>query len=164
MPGIRVKAWDDMTFDEKIAESIRRDERKKAGLPIQPTPAEIAERTAEEDRRLEKIIQEELVDMLLAYSFKVWRLSQARATKQSAGLGDVYALHVERRRILWLETKTPAGEQSPAQVDFEQYHAQMGIAAITVLVGGKLALEEYLISIGAAERMATGAIEPTRRI
>lgn len=158
-----MKQWDDMTYEEKLAEVERRRIRKEQGLPIQPTAIEIQKRSAEEDARLEKEIQWDVIVLLRAYNFTVWNLSQSRATRQGEGLADLYAVHVDRRQILWFETKTPTGSSSPAQLEFQVFHAQLGIEGVRYVVGGVLAAEEYLISIGAAERNATGAIEPTRR-
>lgn len=158
-----MKNFMDMTMPEQIAEAARRDDRRARGLPIQETPVELAARLEEEDRRLEKVIQWDVMQLLRAYSFDVFNLSQPRATKQTPGIADVYAVHVWRRRILWFETKTPDGAQSPDQIDFQVLHVQMGIAEVQYVVGGVLAAEEYLISIGAAERTASGGIEPTTR-
>lgn len=158
-----MKAWEDMNVQEKLAEIARRDLRRKQGKPLQPTTIEIEKRSAEDDARLEKSIQWDVIVLLRAYNFTVWNLSQSRATRQGEGLADLYAVHVDRRQILWFETKTPTGASSPAQLEFQVFHAQLGIEGVRYVVGGVLAAEEYLISIGAAERTATGAIEPTRR-
>lgn len=158
-----MKDWNDMTVAEQIAEAARRDLRRQQGKPLAPTTTEIAQRSAEEDARLEKEIQWDVIVLLRAYNFTVWNLSQSRATRQGEGLADLYAVHVDRRQILWFETKTPTGSSSPAQIEFQVFHAQLGIEGVRYVVGGVLAAEEYLISIGAAERTATGAIEPTRR-
>lgn len=159
-----MKDWNDMSPSEQLAEIERRNLRRQQGLPLQPTTIEIEKRSAEDDARLEKEIQWDVMKLLRAYGFTVWNLSQSRATKQSEGLADLYAIHVERRQILWHETKTPTGSSSPAQIEFQVFHAQLGIEGVRYVVGGVLAAEEYLISIGAAERTATGSIEPTRRI
>lgn len=158
-----MKNFLDMSMEEQIAEAARRDDRKARGLPLQPTEVELAERSEEEDRRLEKEIQAEVMDLLRAYGFTVFNLSQPRATKQTPGIGDVYAVNPWRRRVLWFETKTPDGRQSPDQVEFQVLHVQLESSTITYVPGGVLAAEEYLIAIGAAERTSTGGIEPTLR-
>lgn len=158
-----MKNFLDMSMEEQIAEAARRDDRKARGLPLQPTEVELAERSEEEDRRLEKEIQAEVMDLLRAYGFTVYNLSQPRATKQTPGIGDVYAVNPWRRRVLWFETKTPDGRQSPDQVEFQVLHVQLESSSISYVPGGVLAAEEYLIAIGAAERTSTGGIEPTLR-
>jgi hypothetical protein len=40
---------------------------------------------------------------------------------------------------------------------------QLESSSINYVAGGVLAVEEYLIAIGAAERTSTGGIEPSRR-
>lgn len=158
-----MKNFLDMSLPEQIAEAERRRLRKEQGLPLQPTAVEIQERTEEEDRRLEKEIQAEVMDLLRAYGFTVFNLSQPRATKQTPGIGDVYAVNPWRRRVLWFETKTPEGKQSPDQIEFQVLHLQLESSTISYVAGGVLAAEEYLIAIGAAERTSTGGIEPTLR-
>ena len=145
-----------------IAEKRRREERKKAGLPLHETPEEIAARNAvriaENDKRLEKEIQRDVRNKYIAFGAIVYWLSQPRETKQTSGLGDLYIIHRRCRVAFWHETKTETGEQSSAQRDFEEWNAEAGVK---VVVGGVLAAEEQLIRIGAAYRDSSGSLEPS---
>lgn len=141
-----MKALADMTLDEVLAESRRRDSRRAQGLPLTETPAEAAERIAEDDQRLEKEIQAEAFKELRAHGFTVYWFSQKRRTGQTKGPGDLYAVHEERGLVVWYECKTPTGEQSPAQKDFEHAH-RYAHKSVRVVVGGIEAVRHYLANI-----------------
>jgi hypothetical protein len=150
-------AW--MTPEEVVAEARRRKDRRAAGLPLaEETPAEVEERIAEDDSRLEKEIQRDVVDLYLHFSCLVYNLSQARASKQSPGLADLYVIHLPSKHAWWHETKTPTGKQRPAQREFQVIHKYTPVGYV---VGGVLAAEEQLIKLGIAERI-DGALEPNR--
>lgn len=142
-----MKTVADMTLDEVLAESRRRDARRAQGLPLTETPTELAERIAEDDDRLEKEIQREAFKELRAHGFTVYWFSQKRRTGQTKGPGDLYAVHEERGLVVWYECKTPTGEQSPAQKDFEHAHRYTH-ETVTVVVGGIEAVRHYLAKIG----------------
>lgn len=151
-----------MSIDDVQAEAKRRAERKRRGLPLHETPDEIAEytaqRIAENDARLEKDIQSDVRKRYIAFGCTVYNLSQARASKQTPGLGDLYVIHRRLRFAFWHETKTPSGQQSSTQRDFEQWNREAGVV---VVVGGVLAAQNHLVEIGAAERFGD-RIEPKR--
>lgn len=151
-----------MSPDDVQAEAARRAERKRRGLPLHETPGEVAEytvqRIAENDDRMEKQIQSDVRKLYIAFGCTVYSLSQARASKQSPGLGDLYVIHRRLRVAFWHETKTPSGNQSAPQRDFEEWNRD---ADVTVVVGGLVAAGGQLIKIGAAERIG-GRIEPKR--
>ena len=65
--------------------------------------------------------------LLKLAGFQVYRLSQARASRQSAGLPDLWAFHKGQGLELTMEVKRPAtaehraGESSPAQTEFAEH-------------------------------------------
>lgn len=136
-----------MSPAEMIAEANRRDRRRAEGKPLEPTPDELAgdKRLRDADERLEKDIQRDVRKFYIAHGCTVWNLSQARATKQTAGLSDMYITHPRCKRAWWHETKTPSGKLSPAQVVFVEENA---ICGVTVVVGGMIAADVWLKQIG----------------
>lgn len=140
----------DMTNDEVIAEARRRDERRRTGLPLTETPAEAAERIAEDDTRLEKEIQRDVVKLYRAHRCVVYNLSQARASKQTPGIGDLYVLwpemHFEGPAEWWHETKTGTGKQSPDQREFQELCSTCDVGYV---LGGVAAAEAKLRQLGA---------------
>lgn len=64
--------------------------------------------------------------LLEALGASVYALSQGRATRQSAGLPDLYVLH-PRLGGLWVECKRTGGVQSAAQEKFEDRCVQAGV-------------------------------------
>lgn len=139
-----------------IAEARRRDERRAKNMPLHATVAELEHQEMIADDRLEKEIQADVRKLYIAYGCTVYSLSQARASKQSPGLGDLYVIHERCGAVWWHETKTPRGKQSPAQLEFQRLHWGTGVE---MAVGGIRAAEDHLIAIGAAYRTATGALE-----
>jgi hypothetical protein len=156
-------AW--MTNEEVIAEARRREDRRRSGQPLAETPAEAAERIAEDDARLEKEIQREVVNTYTALGCKVYNLSQARATKQTPGLPDLWVVCLrsgwsrQGKVAWWHETKTPTGKQSEDQREFQR---ECKACHVVYVLGGILAAEEQLITFGIAERI-NGTLEPVRR-
>lgn len=69
------------------------------------------------DDRLEDVIQEAGRKALELLGFKVYSLSQDRATRQTPGMADTYV--TGHGRTTWAEWKRPGEKQSPDQVDFE---------------------------------------------
>lgn len=146
-----------MTPDQAREEARRRNERRDKGLPLTETPDEKTERLQEEDARREKEIQAECRKKYIAFGCTVWNTSQARASKVSAGIPDLFVTHQRKRIAWWHEVKTPTGVQSSAQKDFEQ-----GVLACgqQYILGGVAACEEQLIRIGVAFRLSDGSLEP----
>ena len=62
-------------------------------------------------------VQYEITSFLEALGVAVYRLSQGRATRQSAGLPDLFALHPKIGGV-WIEVKAPNGRRSGAQTVF----------------------------------------------
>ena len=135
-----------LTDAELLEEARRRTARRLKGLPLAEAPAELAVRVAEDDVRLEKEIQAEAFRELRSRGFTVYWFSQKRRTGQTKGPGDLYAVHEERGLVLWYECKTPTGEQSPAQKDFEHAH-RYAHQSVKVVVGGIEAVRHYLANI-----------------
>ena len=144
---------------DTIAEAERRAARRAQGLPLHETPAEQAERIQENDDRLEREIQGDVVRLYKALGCQVWSHSELRKTKQTPGYPDLTVLHPRRRLAWYHETKTPTGTSSPAQRTFLGTAAECGV---TVVVGGVQAGEEFLMSRGISERSPSGALEPKR--
>ncbi len=63
-------------------------------------------------------IYEAICDLLKANGFYYWRLSQARASKQSAGVADLFAVSARYRLCLWIETKSRRGHLTDDQEIF----------------------------------------------
>lgn len=70
------------------------------------------------DDRLEKDIQRATKTALELLGYTVYDLSQDRATRQTAGIADLFV--VGHGRCAWGEMKTQKGKQSPAQQKFEE--------------------------------------------
>lgn len=152
----------EMSPDEVRAEVDRRADRRRQGLPLAEVEPHTSRRIAEEqqDDRLEKELQRDVVKLYLAFHCQVFNLSQARASKQSPGLGDLYVVHLPTAQVWWHETKTPTGRQSPAQKQFQTIHKYTPVGYV---MGRKLHAEEHLIKLGIAQRAPDGTIEPIRK-
>lgn len=140
-----------MTLDEVLAEARRRDDRRDRGLPLTETPTEAAERIEEDDQRLEKQIQADVVKLYRAHGCVVFSLSQPRATKQTPGIGDLFVFWANGHedcvgRAWWHETKTPSGTARPDQREFRRLCDQCDVAYV---MGGRVAAESKLREIGA---------------
>jgi hypothetical protein len=101
--------------------------------PINRTPMPVL-------RTREKVIYEQCWQLLRLTGWVVYRLSQPRASHQTLGLPDLYAIHPDHG-VLWVECKTDIGKQSPAQHDFQLTHLNSGVASIC---GGAPELQHYL--------------------
>jgi hypothetical protein len=63
-------------------------------------------------------------DLLRSTGFAVWDLEQNRRTRQTPGLGDLYALG--HGLSVWIEVKTPKGKLSTAQEVFRDFCLENG--------------------------------------
>ena len=107
---------------------------------------------------LEKSEQAEVVKLYRAYGCHVYNLSQARASKQTPGLPDLYVFRPPH--AWWHETKRPiSGHPSPAQKVFND---ECFASFVNHTIGGLAAARGTLVRIGAARwvRDPGGAIEP----
>ena len=127
--------------------------RVQCGLPPAPDPA-LSPRDA---TILEKTEQGEVRKRFVPCGFKVYSLSQARAAKQTPGLGDLWIVHTVLPIALWWETKRQVGgEYSTDQRDFAAECARCGVGYGT---GDRFDAEVYLIGIGRAA-VVHGVFEP----
>lgn len=151
-----------MSNEEILLEARRREDRRAQGLPlseIEPSDADTLERIAETDNRLEKEIQAQVMKLYRAFGCVVYNLSQARASKQSPGLPDLYVVHRGIHQAWWHETKTPFGKQSVAQKYFGEIHTK---TPIRYVLGGVRAAEEQMITLAIAVRGPDGYLEGIR--
>jgi hypothetical protein len=150
---------DDMDAAAIIAEAARRAERRLRGLPLndpQRPDAEANDKIAREwsahywrytgpqsapsSGLLEGKEQWRIISLLrLAgarddkepVTGKVYNLSQPRASKQTPGIPDVYAVFAAPslawRGALWIETKVEGGEISDEQLLFAEHARALGI-------------------------------------
>lgn len=106
---------DPETAQRRAAAALRR-------LVIPGATSEAAPATAEQQRRadlLEKAEQRAIGNMARAIGCKVYNLSQARASKQSPGLPDLWITKRAIGLAFWWETKRQVGGQrSTAQMEF----------------------------------------------
>ena len=79
-------------------------------------------------RRRESWHQTQGVKLLKRLGWTVYVLGgQGRATRQTAGIPDVFAVHAARGRALWWEVKAPGGKPRPEQVAFERLAVVAGL-------------------------------------
>ena len=113
---------------------------------------------ARDARVLEKEEQAEIVRRFRAFGFKVYNLSQPRATKQTPGLPDNYCVHTRLPIAFFWECKRQVGGQlSPAQIDFRDECRRCCVGYGT---GDRYAAEEHLILLGLAVRLPDGTLHP----
>ena len=139
-----------MTDDEVREEAKRREDCLRRGVPwnAQLSPVERARQEAKEDERDEKTIQAACRKIYLAHGCEVYHLSQARASKQTPGIGDDFLIHRRLRAAWWHEYKTPRGRQSADQVYFQE---SLSFTACGYVLGGIDATWAQLRKIGATE-------------
>jgi hypothetical protein len=105
----------------------------------------------------EKTEQLEVRKRFVVCGFRVYNLSQPRASKQSAGLPDLWLMHERLPIALWWESKRQVGGKfSSEQLDFARLAKQAGIGYGS---GDRYDAERYLVSIGRAE-LVNGVLEP----
>jgi hypothetical protein len=79
----------------------------------------------------EKAVQRSITLFLLTLGYKVSDFSQPRASLQTRGIPDLYAMHPALGHAFWVEVKSAKGRVSPAQA---AWHAVARDAGQTVLV------------------------------
>jgi len=144
-----------ITDPDRLEEFARR-----AGVaPPAPDPAQV--RRAERDARvLENKEQLEVRKRFHVCGFESWNLSQARRSKQTPGLADLWLMHVERGVALWWETKRQVGgKHSPAQLRFA---AGVRACKVGYGTGDRHDAEDWLIAHGFAHRVG-GVFELLKR-
>lgn len=115
-------------------------------------PDAATEQQAEVERRadvLEKDEQRAVVRMLREFGFTVRTLSQARASKQTPGLFDLFCTHRERPIAFWFDTKRQVGGKlSEAQQEFMADCRRCGVGAYA---GDRYTVRTILITLGLAQ-------------
>lgn len=138
-----------MSPEAAQAEARRRAERRALGLPLTHELPELdrveLKRIAESDDRAEKEIQREIYQIYRAHGCELYWLSQARATRQTAGVPDLIVFHSRTRSAWYHEVKTPAGDQSLGQVVFAELCTAVGWKYV---LGGIASAAEQLRAIG----------------
>jgi hypothetical protein len=101
-------------FDRATAE---REVRRQFPL-ISPPPPDLM-RTIRAENVREKEEQAYISKLFRGFGCRVYNLSQARATKQTPGLPDLWVTHRERGLAFWFEVKRQQGGRlSEAQREF----------------------------------------------
>lgn len=109
---------------------------------------------------LEKEEQHEIARLFREFGFTVRHLSQARASKQSPGLPDLWVTHRELPIAFWWESKRQVGGKlSDVQVEFRNDCLRTGVGYGT---GDRYAARDHLITLGLAQ-IVGDALEPIRR-
>lgn len=94
---------------------------------------------------LEKDVQRKVCQLYEAAGAVVYNLSQARASKQSPGLPDLWVFHEPRELSFWHEVKRPAGSRTDAQ---ERFLALCAATATRYVCGGVEAAKDMLRRLG----------------
>ena len=128
-------------------------DRKAAGISL-------ARDTGTEDR-LEKAEQLECWKVFRAFGGRVYSLSQARASKQTPGLGDDFVVFPGRVSFWWESKRQKGGRISPAQQEFHELCA--GAEGSKHHIGGRREAEEHVIALGIATRGEDGGLYPVRK-
>ena len=89
---------------------------------------------------LEKSVQRDVILFFEGLGCRVYRLSQARATRQTPGLPDLWIFCPRKQTGFWFEVKDDCGRPSAEQVTFGEScmacgigHAMGGMGAARVL-------------------------------
>jgi hypothetical protein len=122
------------------AEAIIRQQAPHLAPPPNPGEAELRENV------LEKQEQAEVVKILRAHGCVVYSLSQARASKQTPGLPDLWVFHPRAHAAFWFEVKrSVGGMQSGAQAEFQSLCFGSGVRYV---LGDRCAAWDVLRTIG----------------
>lgn len=150
----------DLSVAAMLAQGIPRDKAERAAreqLHLTPAPDPDATRR---DRVLEKAEQAEVVSRFRVCGFDAFILSQARATKQTPGLPDLWLMNPARHVALWWEAKRQVGGRfSQAQLDFAAASTRCGILCGA---GDRFAAQDWLVTHGLAE-IVDGQFIPVSR-
>jgi hypothetical protein len=146
------------------AEAARRQSFRDRGImsfddpaPPAPDPEQLAriERQASVDEKTEQL---EITKRLRVCGFVVYNLSQARASKQTPGLADLYCVHRDAPIALWWESKRQVGgKYSDAQREFKAHNDRCGVLC---LGGDRYDVERFLVERNLARIGSNGVIEP----
>jgi hypothetical protein len=144
-------------FDDLVAQLVgfgySRPEAEKAVREQHPHLAPKID--VDRDNVLEKQEQHEIVKLLRGFNFHVYTLSQARASKQTPGLPDIW---FARESVAgWFEVKrSEGGRLSSAQEEFRDECQRAGVLHV---VGDRSHAQQLLVDLGLAIRIEN-RIEP----
>lgn len=112
---------------------------------------------------LEKQEQAEIRKLLIAYGFRVYNLSQSRASKIGIGIPDLWFAHTKLPIAGWCEVKRQrGGVVSPAQREFADECARTNVVHI---LGDRYAVVDKLLELEVAVRgSGQYGIEPVRHL
>lgn len=123
-------------------------DRHRSATGVPPDPA-AARRELVRANISEKQEQAFVIKLFRGFGCTVYSLSQARASKQTPGLPDLWVVHRAAKLAFWFETKrSSGGKVSPAQLEFAHDCYATGIAhyigdrrvAVDILVDAGLAI------------------------
>lgn len=97
--------------------------------------------------------------LMATLGFTSWRLSQARATRQTPGWPDLFFTHPAKRLAVFYEAKAPKGKQSTAQREFQSHVIAAGMEYV---VGTHDVLVAWAEAKGLCRALASGGLERTR--
>lgn len=121
--------------------------------------AQQAKFDAERENVLEKEEQREIRKLFIAFGFEVYWLSQARNSKITRGVPDLWCMHRERPIGFWWETKRAEGGRfSEAQLRFREHAERCGVG---YGCGDRRDARHHLMRLGLAE-MVGDTLEPKR--
>ncbi len=90
-------------------------------------------------RREEKDVDAAVVELLRGLGWRVSRFQQARESKITRGVPDLYAMHPRLKLAVWIELKAPDGRRSPAQAAWHQAAAECGVPVLVTTSAADLA-------------------------
>jgi hypothetical protein len=126
-----------------IAHARCHDDMGTMAVSPMPLPALLVD--AIDQVPLEKSVQHEVRQLYEQAGCKVYNLSQARASKQTAGLADLWVAHRGAGAAWWHETKRPGGARTTAQNEFKD---DCTATATGYVCGGVEAARRMLASLG----------------
>jgi hypothetical protein len=134
-----------------VAASCSRDKAVEAVRLSRPDLSAPPRLSIAEDHRaniLEKDEQAFIAKLFRGFGCKVYNLSQARASKQTPGLPDLWVVHLEAKLAFWFECKrTLGGRISNAQVEFK---AECAAAGVQAYIGDRNVAAQVLVKLGLA--------------
>jgi hypothetical protein len=134
-------------------EKAEREARRQCADAPDPAPVESARDAAVD----EKAEQRAVWGRFTVCGFHGYWLSQARASKQTPGLPDLWFVHRIKPVALWWETKRQVGgEHSDAQIEFAAECSRAGVGYGT---GDRYHAEQWLVAHGFAQ-LVNGVLEP----
>lgn len=139
-----------------VAVGVPRDRAEERARLECGIPAPLAERDAAVDEKREQV---EVRKRFVVCGFAVYTLSQARASKQTPGLPDLWFVHRDRPIATWWEVKRQIGGRfSEAQIAFRIQCERCGVG---YGAGDRHAAAAWLVEHGLAT-LAGGVLEPVR--